>query len=153
MYTYPGSIYLSQVVWAAYFRFIPCYEADILRKCNVGHLLLQQTEGWSNLQSLLPGHPKSRFECSHKQTKACAALSMFYKSCVICSRSCWNDLFPLISICRARLPWKGMDLTSLLCILCTWLCHHLPLQVVEGRFPPGTAQFPLPTTLPIILLT
>lgn len=88
---------VSQVVWAACFGFIPCHEADILWKCDVGHLLFQQTEGWSNLQSVLSSHPKSRFECS-----AYTVLSEFYKSCLcyifMFLPLCWNHLFPLISI-------------------------------------------------------
>lgn len=36
--------------------------------------------------------------------------------------------------------------------LCTYLCHHFPVQLVVGQFPLGTAPFPHPTTLPITLL-
>lgn len=53
---------LLQVVWAASFKFISSHEVDILWQRDVGHFLLQQAEGRSNLQGLLPGYPKSRSE-------------------------------------------------------------------------------------------
>lgn len=84
----PGYLYLSQVVWAAHFGLIPCHEADILWECHVSHLLLQQTEGRRNLQSILSGHSKSRFECSHKHTEPPTVLSSFCKGHVICLYSC-----------------------------------------------------------------
>lgn len=62
-------MYLSQVVWFACLRLISSHEANIFWECDVGHVLLQQTEGWSNLQSILPSHSKSRSECFHKQRK------------------------------------------------------------------------------------
>lgn len=130
------------MVWPARFGIVPRHEADVLWECYVGHLLLQQAEGWSNLQSLLPSHPQSRFECPHKQTKAYTVLPKLYKSCVICSRYCWSDLFSLMS--KVALV--------LLCSLRAYLWHRLPLQVAEGQFPPGMALFPHPTTLPITLL-
>lgn len=46
----------------------------------------------------------------------------------------------------------GKIASVLLGILCT-LCQHLPLQAVEGQFPPGMALFPRPTILPITLQT
>lgn len=69
IYTYYLCIGLSQVVWAACYGFVPCHEADVLGERDVGHLLLQQTEGRSSLQSLLSSHPKDRLESAHKQTK------------------------------------------------------------------------------------
>lgn len=59
----PGCVCsVPQVVRPACFRFVPCHEAHLLWECHVGHLLLQQAEGWSHLQSLFPGCPQSRSE-------------------------------------------------------------------------------------------
>lgn len=58
-------------MWSACLGFVPCHEANVLRECDVGHLLLQQAAGWSNLQSLLPSHPQSRFECKVAEALLC----------------------------------------------------------------------------------
>lgn len=94
----PRYLFLPQVVWAAHFGFVTSHEADILWERHVGHLLLQQTEGWSNLQSILPGHSKNRFECSHKHTELHTVLSTFCKVCVICLYE--SDFFFLIHTCK-----------------------------------------------------
>ena len=70
-------------MWAACFGFVTCHEADVLRERDVGHVLVQQAEGWSNLQSLLPSHPKSRFDSLTKQakhTKFCLGLMSIYRA-------------------------------------------------------------------------
>lgn len=81
-------MYLSQVVWAACLRFVSGHEADILWECHVGYFLLQPTERWSDLQSVLPGHPKSRSQ---------------WFILIVCDMSallpaCWSELFGMISI-------------------------------------------------------
>lgn len=65
----PAVCSAPQVVWPACFRFVPCHEAHVLWECDVGHLLLQQAEGWSCLQSVFPCCPQSRFEHFRKKSK------------------------------------------------------------------------------------
>lgn len=64
----------SQVVWAAFVGLVPRHEADFLWERHVGHLLLQQTEGWSDLQGLFPSHPQTRCDAL-KQTRNCVMVT------------------------------------------------------------------------------